>query len=64
MVLVPITLKVVMVDGLGFDPAAAKHFEFMNLGALIIFFLIWGPHGWARLWSILKEKLRRWPFPY
>ena len=22
------------------------------------------PHGLARLWSIAKEKLRKWPFPY
>lgn len=64
MILVPIGLKVLMVDNFGFDPAAAKHFEFMILGALIIFFLIVEPHGLARLWSILKEKLRRWPFPY
>jgi branched-chain amino acid transport system permease protein len=22
------------------------------------------PNGFARLWQITKEKLRRWPFPY
>jgi branched-chain amino acid transport system permease protein len=22
------------------------------------------PHGLARLWQILKEKLRLWPFPH
>lgn len=64
MVLVPITLKTIMVDGFGFAVGAAKHVEVMTLGALIIFFLIVEPHGLARLWSILKEKLRRWPFPY
>lgn len=64
MVLVPITLKTIMVDGFGFAVGAAKHAEVMLLGALIIFFLIVEPHGLARLWSILKEKLRRWPFPY
>ena len=26
--------------------------------------LIVEPHGLARLWSIAKEKLRLWPFPY
>ena len=31
---------------------------------LMIVFLIVEPHGLARLWSIAKEKLRRWPFPY
>lgn len=64
MVLVPITLKTIMVDGFGVAVGAAKHVEVMMLGALIIFFLIVEPHGLARLWSILKEKLRRWPFPY
>ncbi|MCK5779348.1 MAG: branched-chain amino acid ABC transporter permease [Rhodospirillales bacterium] len=64
MVLVPITLKTIMVDGMGFAVGAAKHVEVMLLGALIIFFLIVEPHGLARLWQILKEKLRRWPFPY
>ena len=36
----------------------------MIFGALICFFLIVEPHGFARLWSIGKEKLRLWPFPY
>lgn len=64
MVLVPIALKTVMVDGFGFAVGAAKHAEVMLLGTLIILFLIVEPHGLARLWQILKEKLRRWPFPY
>jgi branched-chain amino acid transport system permease protein len=34
------------------------------IGALIIFFLIVEPHGLARLWSVAKQKLRVWPFPY
>jgi len=41
-----------------------KHLEVMIFGGLIIFFLIVEPHGFARLWQIAKEKLRRWPFPY
>jgi branched-chain amino acid transport system permease protein len=41
-----------------------KHLEVMIFGSLIIFFLIVEPHGFARLWQIAKEKLRRWPFPY
>jgi branched-chain amino acid transport system permease protein len=36
----------------------------MLIGALIIFFLIVEPHGLARLWSLAKQKLRVWPFPY
>jgi len=64
MVMIPILLKTIMVDGLGFAVGAAKHAEVMLLGSLIIFFLIVEPHGLARLWQILKEKLRRWPFPY
>jgi branched-chain amino acid transport system permease protein len=27
-------------------------------------FLIVEPNGLARLWAIVKEKLRLWPFPY
>ena len=50
----------------GIDVAAAsvEHVQFMLVGALIIFFLIIEPHGFARLWQITKEKLRLWPFPY
>ena len=64
MVLLPILLKNGMVDALGMQPVLAKHIEVTLLGALIIFFLIVEPHGLARLWSIAKEKLRVWPFPY
>ena len=64
MVLIPIFMKTIMVDWCGFEVGAAKHAEVMFLGSLIIFFLIVEPHGLARLWQILKEKLRRWPFPY
>ena len=41
-----------------------KHFEQMIFGGMIVVFLIVEPHGLARLWQIIKEKLRRWPFPY
>ncbi len=44
--------------------ALVAHIEFMLFGALIIFFLIVEPHGLARLWTLAKEKLRLWPFPY
>ena len=32
--------------------------------AVIVLFLIVEPNGLARLWAIIKEKLRLWPFPY
>jgi branched-chain amino acid transport system permease protein len=37
---------------------------FIVTGALICYLLIVEPHGFARLWSIGKEKLRLWPYPY
>lgn len=64
MTVMPILLKNVMVGGFHFDIAIAKHVEVTIVGALIIFFLIVEPHGFARLWSITKEKLRLWPFPH
>jgi len=53
-------------DLVGFHATAAtmEHFVFITLGTLIIFFLIAEPNGLARLWSIGKQKLRVWPFPY
>jgi len=64
MVLLPILLKNVLVDGFGILAVTAKHIEITLLGVLILFFLIVEPHGLARLWQILKEKLRLWPFPH
>lgn len=46
------------------DAAMVEHLRFMIVGALIIFFLIVEPAGLARLWQIIREKLRLWPFPY
>jgi len=63
-VLLPVFLKNVMVAGLGWPTDIAAHFEFVILGALIIFFLIVEPHGLAALWRTIKEKLRLWPFPH
>ena len=37
---------------------------FIVTGVLICYLLIVEPHGFARLWSITKEKLRLWPYPY
>jgi branched-chain amino acid transport system permease protein len=44
--------------------ADVSHIQLMAFGSLIIFFLIAEPHGLARLWQIVKEKLRLWPFPH
>jgi branched-chain amino acid transport system permease protein len=50
--------------GLTMATDTQKHLEVMIFGGLIIYFLIVEPRGFARLWQIAKEKLRRWPFPY
>jgi len=50
--------------GRNVDTALVSHVEAMVFGALIVFFLIKEPHGLARLWATLKEKLRLWPFPH
>jgi branched-chain amino acid transport system permease protein len=68
-IVLPIVLNVLVrfLDqslGLGVPTSAASNVEFMVFGGLIIFFLIVEPHGLARLWQILKEKLRLWPFPH
>jgi branched-chain amino acid transport system permease protein len=64
MVLLPVLLKNIMVGGLNWDTALAAHFEFVIVGGLIVAFLIFEPHGLARLWDLAKEKLRLWPFPH
>ena len=50
--------------GIPVSTATISHVELMVFGAMIVFFLIAEPNGLARLWSIGKEKLRLWPFPY
>jgi branched-chain amino acid transport system permease protein len=64
MVAMPVLLKNVMVDGLGWPTDIAAHFQIAAVGALIVTFLILEPHGLAQLWRIVKEKLRLWPFPH
>jgi branched-chain amino acid transport system permease protein len=65
----PILLDKVLTYGaakfnLGIESGATSMLQLVVFGALIIFFLIVEPHGLARLWQIVKEKLRLWPFPY
>ena len=63
--LLPIFLRAVPeMFGASIAASTVEHLNFMITGALIILFLIIEPHGFARLWQIGKEKLRRWPFPY
>jgi branched-chain amino acid transport system permease protein len=50
--------------GVVISTAAISHAEYMIFGALIVWFLIVEPHGLAKLWSIVKQKLRLWPFPH
>ncbi|RMA42549.1 branched-chain amino acid ABC transporter permease [Rhodophyticola porphyridii] len=64
MVLLPVLLRNILTDGMGWDTALATHFEFVIVGAMIMIFLIVEPHGLARLWALAKEKLRLWPFPH
>lgn len=64
-VLVPIFLNTVpSALGLPMGTAMISYVEIFIFGSLIIFFLIVEPHGLARLWTIVKQKLRLWPFPY
>jgi len=46
------------------EGSAAAVLQLMMFGGLIVFFLIVEPHGLARLWTRVKEKLLLWPFPY
>ena len=50
--------------GLDIKSATVEHLNIMIIGSLIIFFLIVEPHGLARLWGLIREKLLSWPFPY
>ena len=64
LVTLPVVLKVVGVDLLGWPTDMTAHLQLVIIGALIMFFLIKEPHGLAQLWRLAKEKLRLWPFPY
>ena len=50
--------------GIPISVETVSHLVFIVTGALICYLLIVEPHGFARLWSIAKEKLRLWPYPY
>jgi len=63
--LLPIVLRFLPPKlGLQIHSATVDHMQFLIVGTLIIVFLVLEPAGLARLWSIAKQKLRVWPFPY
>lgn len=64
LVLLPVALKIVGVDWLGWPTDMVAHLQLVIVGALIVIFLIAEPHGLAQLWRVAKEKLRLWPFPH
>lgn len=48
----------------GLPPDVLSNLELIIYGCVIITLLIGEPLGLARLWSLGREKLRIWPFPY
>jgi branched-chain amino acid transport system permease protein len=50
--------------GFELHSAMIEHLNIMIVGSLIVFFLIIEPHGLARLWALIREKLIIWPFPH
>ena len=64
LVLLPVLLKIVGVDWLGWPTDIVAHLQLVIVGGLIVVFLIAEPHGLAQLWRVAKEKLRLWPFPH
>jgi len=64
LVLLPVLLKIVGVDWLGWPTDIVAHLQLVIVGGLIVIFLIAEPHGLAQLWRVAKEKLRLWPFPH
>ncbi len=64
LVLLPVVLKVIGADMLGWPTDIVAHLNLVIVGGLIVVFLIAEPHGLAQLWRVAKEKLRLWPFPH
>ena len=64
-VALPVVLNIVPEAlGLELNSATVEHLNVMIVGALIIAVLIIEPHGLARFWAIIREKLIIWPFPH
>jgi branched-chain amino acid transport system permease protein len=63
--ILPIMLNLIPTQlGVPLSTETITHLEFIVFGSLICHLLIKEPHGFARLISLGKEKLRLWPFPY
>ena len=63
--ILPIMLNVVPISiGVPLSTETIAHLQFVIFGSLICYLLIREPHGFAKLWSLAKEKLRLWPFPH
>jgi branched-chain amino acid transport system permease protein len=64
-VALPVLLSAVpAMFGLDISSATVEHLNTMVIGALIVAFLILEPHGLARFWQVMREKLIIWPFPH
>src|SRR5690606_9766106 len=64
-VALPVLLNAVpAIIGLPLAPSTADHLNTMVIGGLIILVLIVEPHGLARFWAVIREKLIIWPFPH
>ena len=50
--------------GLHISVETVSHLVSIITGTLICYLLIVEPHGFARLWGLVKEKMRLWPYPY
>ena len=64
LIALPVVLKLLLVDTMGWPTDLARYLELMITGALIVIVLIVEPHGMAALWRTIKDKLRLWPFPH
>ncbi len=64
LVCLPVILKLIGVDLLGWPTDMVAHLQLVIVGILIMFFLVKEPHGLAQWWRVAKEKLRLWPFPH
>ena len=60
----PIILKEVGKRLFDIDPIVMENVSLVAIGVMIVFILIKEPHGLARLWQLIKQKLRIWPFPH
>lgn len=64
-VALPVILNVIPdAFGIPINSATFEHINDMIIGALIVTILIVEPHGLARFWAVIREKLIIWPFPH